>query len=212
MLKVMSPTGCVHAVSTTTKRGLHKQVKLYATLCNHAGWRYEYYHKWEETAYQVTCKRCLYVINKKIKRKETDWTRARHGCEHRYPHLKHGVMCRNKDYRGTKTIMRKCNALYCLIPDAPAPHMMAKGLVLRTLAQLNKELVQAERTFRLRFKMIAVHCPRRKPAIQDNGYAHMCSDPLLLKKGKDPKFGWACVMDNCPHMFKALVWRSSQKE
>lgn len=213
MLKIVSPTGCVHAVDDTTKSGAHHtRAKLYSTLCNHAGWRYQYYHQWKETVYQVSCKRCLHVMNKKIEYKETGWTRARRFCEHRYPHLKHGVLCNESAKFRAEVAMRKCKPLLCPIPDVPAPHMMVKELVLRTIAQIGKDLIQAEEALRMRFNMVAVHCPRREPAIQKKSHAHMCSDPLLSKRDKDSNFGWACVMANCPHMSKALLWRRTNKE
>ncbi len=56
LLKVVSPTGCVHLVSDVDR-------KYYRTECNHKdyfkGWDGGYYHDWRLTEKPVTCKRCL---------------------------------------------------------------------------------------------------------------------------------------------------------
>jgi hypothetical protein len=209
MLKIVSPTGCVHAVDEIYSDHEHG---FHMTMCNHANalanFGEQYHHKWDKTSHKVTCKRCLYVLNKKVEHLENDWTTARRGCEHRYPHLKYGVMCRNKCYLGTQDIMRKCHSLYCPIPHVPSAVEMVAELVRKTITNIAKEHMRAESIFRLRFSMIAVHCKWAKPAIQDNNHAHRCTCPELKKWGKDPKFGWCCIMQNCPHMQEALTWRN----
>jgi len=205
MLRIVSPTGCVHAVADVTKKG------WYATHCNHAGWRYQYYHEWDQTSKDVTCKRCLAVLNKKIKHKETGWTRARRSCEHRYPHLRYGVQCKNKCFHGAPDRPRLCESLYCPMPHVPTAATMAEELVHATITEIANDLMRAEKAYKLRFNMIAVHCKHKKPAIQDNSYPHMCSNSALKRNGSglDPKFGWACRMTHCPHMFKAMLWRAN---
>ena len=200
MLKIVSPTGCVHAVDR-----LYSDMDVgNATLCNHANYHKsygeQYYHKWPLTGKDVICKRCLYIMNKKIEYKENDWTKANRGCEHRYPHLKYGVVCRNKCYLGTKDIMRKCHKLYCAIPYKPTSAAMVSDLVCNTIINISKDLLLADKSFKLRFDMIAVHCGWKKPSKSDYS---QCTNPDL----KDLHFGWACGMKNCPYMNDALNWR-----
>jgi hypothetical protein len=57
LLKVVSPTGCVHAVANA---GL---LKRYSTECNHSeAYGAGYYHNWPVTDKPITCKRCLRVL------------------------------------------------------------------------------------------------------------------------------------------------------
>ncbi len=205
MLRIVSPTGKVHAVNQQFDlMPVLERTKLgFATLCN------QYYHKWPTTTKDVTCKRCLSILNKMLEHKETGWTRARSCCEHRYPHLKYGIQCKNKCYHGVPDKPRLCDSLYCAIPHASTPASMVAELVHDTITNIGKELVFADKAFVLRFKMIAVHCGWRKPAVKGKfSKTHWCSNPDLKKGGMDHKFGWACNMNNCPHMLEALVWRS----
>lgn len=207
MLKIVSPTGRVHAVD---KQHSDKNHGYYAVMCNHTGWRQQYLHKWDETKRDVNCKRCLCVLNKKIRRKETDWTKAKRGCEYRYPHLKHGVLCNVSAKFRIEVAMRKCTSMLCPMPYSPlfTPAIMVEELVVATITEIAEEIMRTEKDYVLRFNMIAVHCKHKKPAIQDNGSPHMCSNPNLKKGSMDPKFGWGCIMNNCPHMLEALVWRA----
>lgn len=56
LIKVVSPTGCVHFVKGGSKGA-------YRTACNHVDYNKfhgeGYYHDWEFTLKPVTCKRCL---------------------------------------------------------------------------------------------------------------------------------------------------------
>lgn len=60
LLKVVSPTGCVHLVNGQADG-------RYGTECNHKnyfqGWGGGYFHKWKLTEKPVTCKRCLRLLN-----------------------------------------------------------------------------------------------------------------------------------------------------
>ena len=60
LLKVVSPTGCVHLVNDES----HGK---YSTECNHKdyfqGWGEGFYHKWDLTEKPVTCKRCLKLLH-----------------------------------------------------------------------------------------------------------------------------------------------------
>ncbi len=60
LLKVVSPTGCVHLVADVSD-------KKYMTECNHTDyyqrWGEGCYHKWELTEKPVTCKRCLRLLD-----------------------------------------------------------------------------------------------------------------------------------------------------
>ncbi len=60
LLKVVSPTGCVHVVDSELEG-------RYGTECNHKdyfkGWGGGYFHKWELTEKPVTCKRCLRILD-----------------------------------------------------------------------------------------------------------------------------------------------------
>jgi hypothetical protein len=170
---------------------------------------------WKKTVKDVTCKRCLVVLNKKIEHKEDGWTKANRDCAHRYPHLKHGVLCNESTTNPRSSVkfraevsMRKCLSKLCPIPHVPSAAEMVEYLVYMTIKEINNSLMSAERRCRMRFKLIAVHCKWAKPAIQDNGHAHRCTCPELKKWGKDPKFGWCCIMQNCPHMQEALMWRN----
>jgi len=202
MLKIVSPTGCVHAVNDTVADD--KGAK-YSTLCYHANYYYsygeQYYHRWKKTsAADVTCKRCLKVMNKKIRRKETDWTKANRGCKHRYPHLKHGVLCDESTKFRAEVAMRKCTSTLCPTPCVPSAAEVIEKFVLETITNISKELILADKTFKLRFDMIAVHCKWKKP--HKSKYSQ-CTNPKL----EDLNFGWACSMTNCPHMNDALNWR-----
>lgn len=69
MLKIVSPTGCVHAVDTEHMRSFMKGGKeRRATVCNHADYYREHgeqhYHDWSVTTSEVTCKRCIASIKK----------------------------------------------------------------------------------------------------------------------------------------------------
>lgn len=59
MLKIVSPTGCVHIVDNAYSDKLLGRV----TLCNHVNYRGEhgeqFRHHWPSTTSTVTCKRCL---------------------------------------------------------------------------------------------------------------------------------------------------------
>jgi len=60
-LKVVSPTGCVHAVAGTRGR-------KYGVKCNHKDYFLDYldegyYHGWDLTDKPVTCKRCLRLLD-----------------------------------------------------------------------------------------------------------------------------------------------------
>ena len=62
MKKVESPTGCVHAVANG-----NSMEAGYGTLCKHRDYyRVDgYWHHWPLTDKEVTCKRCLKLINAK---------------------------------------------------------------------------------------------------------------------------------------------------
>lgn len=64
MLKVKSPTGCVHAVE-----GGNKKDRKRATMCNHVNYyRYygdQYYHDWPFTDDEVTCQKCIAAMVKR---------------------------------------------------------------------------------------------------------------------------------------------------
>lgn len=55
LLKVVSPTGCVHLV----KDGI---VRAYRTECNHGDTWGGHHHKWKVTEKPVTCKNCLKTL------------------------------------------------------------------------------------------------------------------------------------------------------
>lgn len=64
----MSSSGCIHAIDDKDKEGVR-------TLCNHVDYHRGYfdsnYHHWDSTDKPVTCKRCLRLLLKDIREKET---------------------------------------------------------------------------------------------------------------------------------------------
>ena len=60
MKRIKSPTGCVHAVECGSEK------EGYMTLCRHVNYNRSYgdgyFHKWELTSDQVTCRRCKLLI------------------------------------------------------------------------------------------------------------------------------------------------------
>jgi hypothetical protein len=216
MLKIVSPTGCVHAVDLDYSNTGNGNV----TLCSHANYHRsygeQYYHMWKKTVKDVTCKRCLVVLNKKIEHKETDWTKSRRNCEHRYPHLKHGVLCnesttspRSSVKFGAEVAMRKCVSKLCPIPPIKTQYVhsaaaMVSDLVCNTIINISKDLLHADKSFKLRFDMIAVHCQWKKP---DKSDYSQCTNP---DRQRPTRFGFHCGIKGCPYMNDAVNWRAGK--
>jgi len=64
---IKSPTGCVHAASDFESKGLARdRAKQYRTVCNHVdyakGWHEGFFHSWEKTDCEITCKRCRIAL------------------------------------------------------------------------------------------------------------------------------------------------------
>ncbi len=122
MLKIVSPTDCVHIVDSAYSDKLVGRV----SLCNHINYHKKYgeryRHHWPLTTSSATCKRCLVSLKKITDKLETKWTLRNTNCHHRFPHPKFGIMCIEPDRTGycrlhSPKSLKKCLERYC--PNKP---------------------------------------------------------------------------------------------
>jgi len=214
MLKVISPTGCVHIVDNAYSDKLVGRV----TLCNHVNYHGEhgeqFRHHWTLTTSKVTCRRCLASLKRITDKLETSWTSVNTNCQHRFPHPELGIMCiephrTSYDRLHSPNSYKKCLKRYCPIKQHPlvvdpGPLMDMIGYIL---AELGTEIIATDRKFKTRFSMVSGHCGYRK---KTNPRRHektrwRCTSPRLA----DKEFGWACNIGNCPYLNRALDWRAN---
>lgn len=215
MLKIVSPTGCVHIVDNAYSDKLLGRV----TLCNHVNYRGEhgeqFRHHWPSTTSTVTCKRCLASLKRITDKLETKWTIWNIACVHRFPHPELGIMCIEPkrcpcyDRLHSPNIFKKCLKRYCP-KRSTGQHSSAVDMALieHVITGLGKDIVRTDKRFKAFFVVMSKQCSFRKPTKMMSkkvDTVYQCTNPKLV----DPQLNWRCAMGACPWINRALDWKAN---